>query len=133
MTALQILGLLLFIVSIAGVLGYLFQAGKNTPSEQTEPVQEYTKEELENIKLAEELYNKELRPVVVKKAKPEVAKELEVIEPEFVEKVVKTAKVFPPESTINAEAVVETKQSKPEFPIDKPAKKKRKYYPKTKK
>jgi hypothetical protein len=64
---------------------------------------------LENIKLAEELYNKDLRPVVAKKAKTVQAPELEVVEPEFV-----------------------AKESKPEFPIDKPAKKKRKYYPKKK-
>jgi hypothetical protein len=101
----------------------------------------YTKEELENIKLAEELYNKELRPVVAKKAKS--APELEVVEPEFVEKITKTSKVFPEDATINLEALVAKatgtdeasiamKESKPEFPIDKP-KKKRKYYPKKKK
>jgi len=52
---------------------------------------------------------------------------------QFVAKVVETAKVFPPEATINAEAVLEkVKETKSEFPIDKP-KKKRKYYPKNKK
>ena len=69
----------------------------------------YTKEELENIKLAEELYNKDLRPVVAKKVKAKPAPELEVVEAEFV-----------------------PKESKAEFPIDKPIKKKRKYYPKKK-
>lgn len=93
----------------------------------------YTKEELENIKLAEELYNKDLRPVVAKKAKTKPAPELEVVEPQFVAKVVETAKVFPPDATINLEAVKEVKESKPEFPIDKPAKKKRKYHRKNKK
>jgi len=132
MTALQILGLLLFIVSIAGILGYLFQAGKNTEEQEPYIKPAYTKEELENIKLAEELYNKDLRPVVVEKAKPEVAKELEVTEPEFIAKVVETAKVLPPQATINAEAVIEVKKDKSEFPIDKP-KKKRKYHPKAKK
>jgi hypothetical protein len=92
----------------------------------------YTKEELENIQLAEELYNKELRPIIAKKAKPITAPELEVIEPEFVEKIAKTSKVFPKDATINVEALVEAKENKPEFPIDKP-KKKRKYYPKKKK
>ena len=92
----------------------------------------YTKEELENIKLAEELYNKELRPIIAKKAKPIIAPELEVIEPEFVEKIAKISKVFPKDATINVEALVEAKENKPEFPIDKP-KKKRKYYPKKKK
>lgn len=66
-------------------------------------------EELDNIKLATELYNKDLRPIVARKAKRKPAPELEVVEPEFV-----------------------AKESKPEFPIDKPAKKKRKYYPKKK-
>jgi hypothetical protein len=74
----------------------------------------YTQEELENIKLAEELYDKDLRPVV-DKPKPE----LEVVEPEFVAKIVKTSKVFPEDATINLEEV-------------KPIKKKRKYYPKKK-
>jgi hypothetical protein len=129
---LQIIGLLAFIVALAGVLGFLFQAGKNTSSEQTEPVQEYTKEELDNIKLAEELYNKDLRPIVANKAKPVVAQELQVTEPEFIAKVVQTAKVLPQDATINAEAVVETSKNKSEFPIDKP-KKKRKYHPKAKK
>ena len=117
MTALQIIGLIVFIVALAGVLGYIFQSGKDT---QDEPptVPSYTKEELDNIKLAEELYNKDLRPVVAKKAKP--APELEVIEPEFVAKVVEISKVLPSEITINAEEV-------------KPVKKKRKYYPKKKK
>jgi len=91
-------------LAIAGLLTYAFHKNDNdlpfiAPT--------YTKEELDNIKLVEELYNKDLRPVVAKKVKPVVAKELEVIEPELL-----------------------TKESKPEFPIDKPAKKKRKYYPK---
>jgi hypothetical protein len=72
----------------------------------------YTQEELENIKLAEELYNKDLRPIVAKKSKS--APELEVIEPEFVEK------VFSDNAVLNQEEV-------------KPVKKKRKYYPKKKK
>jgi hypothetical protein len=127
MTVLQIIALIAIIVSVATVISYILQAGKNTPDEQAEPVQEYTKEELENIKLAEELYNKDLRPIV---AKP--APELEVIEPEFVEKVVETSKIFPEGAIINAEALAEVKETKSEFPIDKP-KKKRKYYPKTKK
>ena len=176
MNALQILGLILFIISIAGILGFLFQAGKNTEEQEPYIKPAYTKEELENIKLAEELYNKDLRPVVVAKTKPAppktkqptltaetlpdkqpafphdtaskpvVAEELTVTEPEFVPSGLSrtpvspefpnieknTAKVFPPEAVINAEAVVETKKSKSEFPIDKP-KKKRKYHPKAKK
>jgi hypothetical protein len=133
MTALQIIGLIVFIVALAGVLGFLFQSGKDTQDDQPYIAPQYTKEELENIKLAEELYNKDLRPVVARKAKTKPAPELEVIEPEFVEKVVEIAKVFPPDATINVEAVKEVKESKSEFPIDKPVKKKRKYYPKNKK
>jgi hypothetical protein len=109
MTVPQIIGLITFIVAVAGVLGFLFQTGKTTHYQEpaTKP---YTEEELDNIKLAEELYNKDLRPVVVQKTKPKAStKELEVVEPEFV-----------------------AKESKPEFPIDAP-KKKRKYYPKKKK
>jgi hypothetical protein len=88
-------------IAVAAYLTFTFDKNGDLPTELP-----YTKEELDNIKLAEELYNKDLRPVVAKKAKPKVAKELEVVEPEFV-----------------------PKESKAEFPIDKP-KKKRKYYPK---
>ncbi len=128
MTTLQIIGLIAFIVALSGVLGYLFQ-NKKDEEEVTFAPPEYTKEELENIKLAEELYNKDLRPIIDKKVKPRVAKEIEVIEPEFIAKVVQTSKVLPPQATIDADVLKEVKQSKPEFPIDKP-KKKRKYYPK---
>jgi hypothetical protein len=90
-------------LAVAAYLTYSFHRNEDQPTELP-----YTKEELENIKLAEELYNKDLRPIVARKAKPKVAKELEVVEPEFV-----------------------AKESKSEFPIDRP-KKKRKYYPKKK-
>jgi hypothetical protein len=91
-------------LAVAAYLTYTFHKNDEQPTELP-----YTKEELENIKLAEELYNKDLRPVVAKKAKTVQAPELEVVEPEFV-----------------------AKESKSEFPIDKPVKKKRKYYPKKK-
>ena len=123
MNALQIIGLIVFIVALAGVLGFLFQSRKDTQDELP-TVETFTPEELENIKLAEELYNKDLRPVVAKKAKP--APELEVVEPEFV---AKEEKVFSDDAVINTEAIKEIKEAKSEFPIDKP-KKKRKYYPK---
>ena len=90
-------------LAVAAYLTYTFHKNEDQPTELP-----YTKEELENIKLAEELYNKDLRPVVAKKVKTVQAPELEVVEPEFV-----------------------AKESKPEFPIDRP-KKKRKYYPKKK-
>lgn len=105
------------LIAIIGIATYLTHSlDKN---DELPTVLPYTKEELDNIKLAEELYNKDLRPAVTKKAKPKVAKELEVIEAEFVEKIAKTAKVFPEDALINLEGV-------------KPAKKKRKYYPKKK-
>jgi hypothetical protein len=106
------------LVAIIGIAAYLTHSlDKDIPT-TNEDTPTYTKEELENIKLAEELYNKDLRPIVAKKSKP--APELEVVEPEFVEKIVEIAKVFPEDALINLEEV-------------KPVKKKRKYYPKKKK
>jgi hypothetical protein len=166
MSAIQIIELIVFIVIVAGILGYLFQSGKNTQDQEPYIKPAYTQEELENIKLAEELYNKDLRPIVVQaapsiandiepvkpqaaakkpKAKPVV--DIEVIEPEFVpvglsripvapefaDKVEDVTKVFPGDAVINTEGVQEkVKETKSEFPIDKP-KKKRKYHPKAKK
>jgi hypothetical protein len=99
--------ILAVVIAIAGALTYTLR--KDDDDFLSSP-SAYTQEELDNIKLAEELYNKDLRPVVVEKTKPKAStKELEVVEPEFV-----------------------AKESKPEFPIDAP-KKKRKYYPKKKK
>ena len=109
-----VIAILVVVITIAGVVIYTLSKDNILPF--INPT--YTKEELENIKLAEELYNKDLRPIVTKKTK--LAPELEVIEPEFVEKVVKIAKVFPEDATINLEEV-------------KPVKKKRKYYPRKKK
>jgi len=97
--------ILIGIIAIVAYLTYTFDKDDKLPT-----VLPYTKEELENIKLAEELYNKDLRPVITKKNKTKPAPELEIAEAEFV-----------------------PKEIKPEFLIDKPAKKKRKYYPKKKK
>ena len=105
MTALQILGLLLFIVSIAGVLGYLFQAGSSKDNDQPYIAPTYTKQELDNIKLAEELYNKDLRSQAAK-----AAEKIEVVDAQL----------------------EKPKQTKPEFPTDKP-KKRRKSNSKSKK
>ena len=96
--------ILVALIAIAAYLTHTLDKNDELPTELP-----YTKEELENIKLAEELYNKDLRPVVAKKAKTIPAPELEVVEPEFA-----------------------PKESRAEFPIDKPIKKKRKYYPKKK-
>ena len=100
--------ILVALIAIAAYLTHTLDKNDEQPTELP-----YTKEELENIKLAEELYNKDLRPIV---AKP--APELNVVEPEFVEK------VFSDNAILNQEEVVET---------PKPIKKKRKYYPKKKK
>lgn len=97
--------ILIGVIAIAAYLTYTFDKDDKLPTAFP-----YTKEELKNIKLAEELYDKDLRPVVVKKPKIKPAPELKVVEPEFI-----------------------AKEVKPEFLIDKPAKKKRKYYPKKKK
>jgi len=96
--------ILVALIAIAAYLTHTLDKNDELPT-----VTPYTKEELDNIKLAEELYNKDLRPVVAKKVKARPAPELEVVEAEFV-----------------------PKESKSEFPIDKPVKKKRKYYPKKK-
>ena len=92
--------LLAVIIAIAAYLTYSLDKKDELPTVPT-----YTKEELDNIKLAEELYNKDLRPIVAKKAKTKPAPELEVVEAEFVSK---------------------------EVEATKPEKKKRKYYPKKK-
>ena len=98
--------LIVSIIVVGGLISYLLQRGKDQNDNQQYTPPAYSTEELDNIKLAEELYNKDLRPVVDKKVKPKVAEEIEVVEPEFV-----------------------PKENKPEFPIDK-SKKKKKYYPK---
>jgi hypothetical protein len=101
MTNLLITAGVLAVITIAAYLMFNYQ-DKNQLTETST----YTPEELENIKLVEELYNKDLRPIVTSKTNPVVAEELNVVEAQFV-----------------------AKESKPEFDIDKP-KKKRKYYPK---
>ena len=134
MTTIEIIVLIVGVFLFAGVLGFgLSQGGKDEP--EVETFTEYTTEEYANIKAAEEAYNK---PVV----------DIEVNEPEFVAKLVKTAKILPPESIINAEALlskatgsdeapvtvelsVERTAPKSEFPIDKPKAKKK--YPRKKK
>ena len=124
MTLSEIIVLVVVIIAFAGVLGYAFSSGKEDQPE-TETFSEYTAEEAQNIKAAEEAYNKP------------------VVEPEVVSKVVETSKILPVESRINLEALiqdeapvtvelsVEPKTPKSEFPIDKPKAKKK--YPRKKK
>lgn len=92
------------VLIVLTVVAYLVFNNKNKSQSTQTP--SYTPEELENIKLAEELYNKDLRPEIANKANPVVAEEINVVEAQFV-----------------------AKSSKQEFPTDKP-KKKRKHYPK---
>jgi len=102
-------------ICIVALVAGLFIISRIKPTTSDEP--SYTQEEITNIKLAEDLYNRELRETSAD------------ITPQVIEKAVEIAKVLPPDTTINAEVVVEkAKQTKSEFPIDKP-KKKRKYYP----
>ena len=95
MTILTSIILVLVIVAGTAGLAYYMQRG-------TKPMSEFkadfdnNKEVQEVVDLAKELYNKDLRPVVAKKAP-------------------------------------KAKETKSEFPIEQPAKKKRKYYPRKKK
>jgi hypothetical protein len=113
----------------------IYHSVKYLSNKHPEPVQEptpeeYTKEELDNIKLAEELYNKDLRQVVAKKAPKKEKVEEQV---EAMRKVVDAHDTLVKEiAKVTPEVVKEEKPVKSEFPIDKP-KKKRKYYPKKKK
>lgn len=130
MSALEVIILLASVVSLAILVAYFMQSGKDEPTEEPTTSPTYTKEELENIKLAEELYNKDLRQETPQPTVAVKVEDIAVTEPELVAKVVETAKVLPPEGVITLEAIVEKPKS--EFPIDKP-KKKRKPRPKTKK
>lgn len=101
------IALLAVIIAIAAYLTYSLDKKDELPTlppftEEELKSIKLAQEELDNIKLATELYNKDLRPIVARKAKRKPAPELEVVEAEFVPKEVK------------------------------PAKKKRKYYPKKK-
>jgi preprotein translocase subunit SecF len=116
MTILTSIILVLVIVAGTAGLAYYMQRGTKTMSEFKADF-DNNKEAQELADLAKELYNKDLRPVVSKKAP----------------KKEKVAEVTPEPTPVKVEAVVEEvkKETKSEFPIDKP-KKKRKYYPKKK-
>jgi outer membrane biosynthesis protein TonB len=109
MSGLDIIFLIIAIVIIAGAVGAFLTREQKSLKEMTKNY--YNNEEAQEVvELAQELYNKDLRPIVAKKA-PKETKEV----------VSETTKVV--------EEV--KKETKSEFPIDKP-KKKRKYYPKKK-
>ena len=109
MTGFEIIILIVVIGVVAAVIGAYLTKGHPTLEEMTKNY--YNNEEAQEVvDLAKELYNKDLRPIVAKKAPKEE----------------KVAKV--PEGIVEEPVKKETKS---EFPIDKP-KKKRKYYPKKK-
>jgi paraquat-inducible protein B len=150
MTIIEIIVLILTIVGLAGVIGYQLTKGQPYLKDMVQDVKDI---EVKTEQVANELYNKDLRPIVAKKA-PKKEKVIEQVESmkkvidahdtlfeeiarvtsqditqEVVEKVVEIAKITPEATTVNLEAAVEkVKETKSEFPIDKP-KKKRKYYP----
>ena len=94
MTGIEIFTLVVVIVFLAAGIGYQYSKHHGSLKDMVEDVKDI---KVQTEQVADELYNKDLRPIVAKKA---------------------------------TEKPVET--PKPEFPIDKP-KKKRKYYPKKKK
>lgn len=82
MTNLLITAGVLAVITIAAYLTFNYQ-NKNQPTETPT----YTPEELDNIKLAEELYNKDLRPEIIEK--------IEVIADEVAPKPKKKRKYYP--------------------------------------
>jgi uncharacterized protein HemX len=112
MSGLDVIFLIVAIVVIAGAVGAFLTREQKSLKEMTKDY--YNNEEAQEVvELAQELYNKDLRPIVAKKA-PKKEKETET-------------------AVSQATKAVEEvkKETKTEFPIDKP-KKKRKYYPKKK-
>lgn len=93
MSGFDIIVLIIAITIIAAVVGAFVTREQKSLEEMTKNY--HNNEEVQEVvDLAQELYNKDLRPIVAKKA---------------------------------------PKETKSEFPIEQPAKKKRKYYPKKKK
>ena len=117
MTILTSIILVVAVVAIALFIAYNVQKGTKTLQEFKDDF--YDNEEIQEVaELAQELYNKDLRPIVAKKA-PKKEKVVEIT-PEVIEKVVQVAQVTPEAATVNVEAIVE---------VVKP-KKKKKFYPK---
>lgn len=96
MSGFDIIFLIIAIVVIAGAVGAFVTREQKSLEEMTKDYHN-NEDAQEVVELAKELYNKDLRPIVAKKAPKEA------------------------------------KETKAEFPIEQPAKKKRKYYPKKKK
>jgi outer membrane biosynthesis protein TonB len=109
MTGIEVIILIVVVVIVAGAVGAFLTREQKSLAEMTKDY--YNNEEAQEVvELAQQLYNKDLRPIVAKKAPKE-----------------------PKQVASEATKVVEEvkKETKSEFPIDKP-KKKRKYYPKKK-
>lgn len=121
-------------ICIIALVAGLFIISKVQAPTLEEP--SYAKEELTNIKLAQELYNKEIRDTPAKKAlkKQEVTQQVEdmrkVVDAHdtLIKEIDNYDIKIPTPHPSTTEAPVAVKQLKTEFPIDK-VKKKRKYYP----
>jgi len=127
MTIIEVFVLILLIVLVAGLAAY--QVGKSYP-----PMKDMVKDvkDIEVIanQVANELYNKDLRPIAAKKTPKKKEVTSEDITPEVIDAVISKAKITLNEASLDLKEVIkEVKETKSEFPIDKP-KKKRKYYPK---
>ena len=139
MTILTSIILVVAVVAVAAFIAYQMQKGTKALSDFKADY-DNNAEVQELADLAKELYNKDLRPVAPKKA-PKKVKQIEtiaeVITPQVVEKVVEVADIAP----VDVEALVSKATGVDEAPIQtvevvveipKPAKKKRKYYPRKK-
>ena len=124
MSGFEIIILIVVVIAIAAAIGAFLTRGQKSLKELTKDY--YNNEEAQEVvDLAKELYNKDLRPVVEKKApkKEKVTEQVESMKKvvEAHDSLVKEIEKVAPEPTeVKTEAVVET--TKP--------KKNRKYYPK---
>lgn len=132
MTVIEIFTLILIVFFVAVGVGYNYSKHKGSLKDMIQDVKDI---EVQAEQVANELYNKDLRPIAANKApnKDKVTQQVEamkkVVEAHdtLVEEISKVSPEVP-------EGIVEEpvkKEPKPEFPIDKP-KRKRKYYPKKK-
>jgi len=127
MTILTSIILVLVIVAGTAGLAYYMQRGTKAMSEFKADF-DNNKEAQELVELSKELYNKDLRPIVAKKApkKDKVTEQVEAMK-KVVEAhdtlVEEINKISPEPTPVQVEAVVEA---------PKPVRKKRKYYPKKK-
>lgn len=137
MTVIEIFTLILMVFFVAVAVGYSYSKHKGSLKDMVQDVKDI---EVQAEQVANELYNKDLRPIVAKKApkKDKVTEQVEsmkkVVEAHdtLVEEINKIS--LQPTAVEIPEGIIEQpvkKEAKPEFPIDKP-KKKRKYYPRKK-